>query len=80
MKKLMNVFAATCATLALTCCSNPKTATYESTIVNEDGTITFLYKNDNAKEVFVDVQFVIIKKLLKNYLLQKKLLWSHVEN
>ena len=57
MKKLMNVFAATCATLALTCCSNPKTATYESTIVNEDGTITFLYKNDNAKEVFVDVQF-----------------------
>ena len=57
MKKLMNVFAATCATLALTCCSNPETATYESTIVNEDGTITFLYKNDNAKEVFVDVQF-----------------------
>ena len=57
MKKLINVFAATCATLALTCCSNPKTATYESTIVNEDGTITFLYKNDNAKEVFVDVQF-----------------------
>ena len=57
MKKLMNVFSATCATLALTCCSNPKTATYESTIVNEDGTITFLYKNDNAKEVFVDVQF-----------------------
>ncbi|MDE6549565.1 MAG: hypothetical protein K2L22_11270 [Muribaculaceae bacterium] len=28
-----------------------------STICNNDGTVTFKYKNDNAKEVLVDVQF-----------------------
>lgn len=28
-----------------------------STICNEDGTVTFLYQNDHAKEVMVDVQF-----------------------
>ncbi|MDE6023696.1 MAG: hypothetical protein K2G13_09380, partial [Muribaculaceae bacterium] len=28
-----------------------------STICNEDGTVTFKYRNDNAKEVLVDVQF-----------------------
>ena len=28
-----------------------------STICNEDGTVTFQYKNDQAKEVLVDVQF-----------------------
>ena len=26
-------------------------------IINEDGTVTFQYKNDQAKEVLVDVQF-----------------------
>ena len=57
MKKIMFAFAATCASLALTCCSQSETAKYASTIVNEDGTVTFQYKNDNAKEVFVDVQF-----------------------
>ena len=28
-----------------------------STVCNEDGTVTFKYKNDQAKEVLVDVQF-----------------------
>ncbi|MDE5998083.1 MAG: hypothetical protein K2G77_07740 [Muribaculaceae bacterium] len=28
-----------------------------STVCNEDGTVTFRYKNDHAKEVMVDVQF-----------------------
>ena len=28
-----------------------------STIINEDGTVTFRYWNDNAKDVQVDVQF-----------------------
>ena len=27
------------------------------TICNDDGTVTFQYKNDQAKEVLVDVQF-----------------------
>lgn len=29
----------------------------QSTVCNEDGTVTFRYKNDRAKEVMVDVQF-----------------------
>ncbi|MDE5999237.1 MAG: hypothetical protein K2H04_04080, partial [Bacteroidaceae bacterium] len=28
-----------------------------STVCHEDGTVTFRYKNDQAKEVLVDVQF-----------------------
>ena len=31
--------------------------TPSSTVCNPDGTVTFLYKNDNAKKVAVDVQF-----------------------
>ena len=30
---------------------------YKSTVVNEDGTVTFQYRNNNAKSVSVDVQF-----------------------
>lgn len=30
---------------------------YRSTQVNDDGTVTFMYQNDNAKNVSVDVQF-----------------------
>ena len=29
----------------------------KSTIINDDGTVTFMYQNDNAKDVQVDVQF-----------------------
>ena len=32
-------------------------AAQPSTICHEDGTVTFQYKNDQAKEVLVDVQF-----------------------
>ena len=54
MKKIMFSLAAACVGLSMTCCSQ---ADYQSAIVNEDGTVTFQYKNDNAKEVFVDIQF-----------------------
>ncbi len=30
-----------------------------STLINADGTVTFTYRNDNAKEVLVDVQFAV---------------------
>ena len=30
---------------------------YQSTVCHEDGTVTFRYKNDQAREVLVDVQF-----------------------
>ena len=36
------------------------------TICNDDGTVTFQYKNDQAKEVLVDVQFVGRKPMQKD--------------
>jgi len=57
MKKMMRTIAAIGMGISLTCCTQPGTEKYESTIVNPDGTVTFQYKNDHAKEVFVDVQF-----------------------
>ena len=38
------------------CCLCP-TSSKAQTICNADGTVTFQYKNDQAKEVLVDVQF-----------------------
>ena len=35
----------------------PAATAQSSTIVNPDGTVTFQYKNDHAKQVMVDVQF-----------------------
>ncbi len=45
--------------IAISACNAPKEAEkpFESTVVNADGTVTFYYKNDNAKSVQVDVQF-----------------------
>lgn len=57
MKKMMHLMAAASVGMTFACCSQPKSADYQSTIVNEDGTVTFQYRNDHAKEVFVDVQF-----------------------
>lgn len=39
---------------------------YKSTIVNADGTVTFQYKNDNATDVQVDVQFAGRNKMTKD--------------
>lgn len=39
---------------------------YDSTIINEDGTVTFLYRNDSAKSVSVDVQFAGAKEMQKD--------------
>lgn len=41
-------------------------AAMTSTIYNEDGTVTFLYRNDNAREVLVDVQFAGRNPMTKN--------------
>ena len=58
-----------CAGLILACCNQYMvTEDYQSTIVNEDGTVTFQYKNDNAKEVFVDVQFAGKNKMTRDSL------------
>lgn len=38
----------------------------KSAIFNADGTVTFQYKNDNAKEVMVDVQFAGRKPMSRN--------------
>ena len=42
--------------LVMICCLCP-TSSMAQTICNADGTVTFQYKNDQAKEVLVDVQF-----------------------
>jgi len=55
--------------LSLLCASSTLFAQetdYKSAIFNEDGTVTFQYKNDNAKEVQVDVQFAGKNKMTKN--------------
>ena len=68
MKKLKKIIVAACIGATITSCSQQQSADYQSTIVNEDGTVTFLYKNDNAKEVFVDVQFGGKNKMVKDSL------------
>lgn len=57
MKKIINTLAGTCMSIVLTCCNQAPTTEYEPVIFNNDGTVTFQYKNDQAKEVLVDVQF-----------------------
>lgn len=39
---------------------------YDSAIFNEDGTVTFQYRNDKAKEVAVDVQFAGKNPMTRN--------------
>jgi enterochelin esterase-like enzyme len=39
------------------CMQQPHVTDFKSTVCNSDGTVTFYYKNDNAKDVKVDVQF-----------------------
>lgn len=46
---------------------------YQSTIINNDGTVTFQYRNNNAKEVSVDVQFAGKNKMQKD---ERTGLWS----
>lgn len=57
MKKVTRNMAVVCAGIALTACVQQQPAQFQSAVMNEDGTVTFRYKNDQAKEVFVDVQF-----------------------
>ena len=51
------LFLALAASLAVSCTTQKPQEDPASTVVNPDGTITFNYRNDNAKEVQVDVQF-----------------------
>ena len=46
----------------LVCCMQANA----ETICNDDGTVTFQYKNDQAKEVLVDVQFAGRKPMQKD--------------
>ena len=54
-KKLLLTLLAVCAMQAKA-----------GTITNADGTVTFQYKNDQAKEVLVDVQFAGRKAMQKD--------------
>ena len=46
---------------------------YKSTVVNEDGTVTFQYRNNNAKSVSVDVQFAGKNEMKKD---ERTGMWS----
>ena len=46
----------------LACCMQASAGT----ICNDDGTVTFQYKNDQAKEVLVDVQFAGRVPMVRN--------------
>ncbi len=46
---------------------------YKSTVVNEDGTVTFQYRNNKAKSVSVDVQFAGKNEMKKD---ERTGLWS----
>ena len=66
MKRHMNLFAV--AALLLGACTAPQPKETPSTVVNPDGTITFTYQNDKAKEVQVDVQFAGRHEMTKDSL------------
>lgn len=53
----MKVFSAAVLALMMAACGQKALQDPASTVVNADGTVTFNYRNDNAKDVKVDVQF-----------------------
>ena len=56
--KLLPLFSIAAATLFVDCSpSAPTVQDPASTVINPDGTVTFNYRNDLAREVMVDVQF-----------------------
>lgn len=53
----MKVFSAAVLALMMAACGQKAVQDPASTVVNADGTVTFNYRNDKAKDVKVDVQF-----------------------
>ena len=60
------LFAALIFGSSLSWAQRPMMMNFESTVVNDDGTVTFQYRNDKAKEVAVDVQFAGKKAMQKD--------------
>jgi len=54
---MKNTFFVLCSMLLVACSQKVTLVDPASTVVNADGTITFNYRNDSAKDVLVDVQF-----------------------
>ena len=46
--------------------NSQEASSYRSTVCNSDGTVTFNYRNDKAKEVQVDVQFAGRKAMTRD--------------
>lgn len=53
----MKIFSAAVLALMMAACGQKAVQDPASTVVNADGTVTFNYRNDKAKDVKVDVQF-----------------------
>ncbi len=60
------VFAFMALAISPICKAQVQANDFKSTIVGDDGKVTFLYKNDNAKKVFVDVQFAGKQEMTKD--------------
>lgn len=56
MKKNLKLAALMLLNITMPCIAQQQSE-YKSTIFNKDGTVTFQYKNDKAKDIQVDVQF-----------------------
>ena len=65
MKKVKRTLWTVCLGALMTACSQP-TNEMQSTVVNEDGTVTFRYQNNHAEEVFIDVQFAGKHKMTRD--------------
>lgn len=68
MKRFKNILSATalCLSIFTAVSAQRPMMPYQSTIINNDGTVTFQYRNDKAKEVSVDVQFAGNNKMQKD--------------
>lgn len=65
MKRIMKTTIAIGIAIGMVNCTQ-QPSNYQSTVVNKDGTVTFWYKNEQAKEVFVDVQFAGKNQMMRD--------------
>lgn len=66
MKRISFIGGVVLGIASLGCAPTQSSGEYASTILNDDGTITFQYRNDSAKTVTVDVQFAGAKEMHKD--------------
>ena len=66
MTKLKTTLCALAATIAFGANAQMRFGNFKSTAVDDNGRVTFLFRNDRAKRVFVDVQFAGKQEMLRD--------------